>query len=224
MSRKTYSEAIRKTPLFNEIKDEELEFMLDCLSCEARAVHRNEVLLLAGDKPQYIGVVLSGLIHVVKEDSDGNRTLVAAIPAHETFGETLCYAGVDESPITVFAADESRVLLLRYDRIVHLCQQVCGHHQKLIENMLRLVAGKNLYLQERIEIISIKSVRAKVMRYLESLATKQGRAVVIPFSQTKLAEYLCVERSALAHELSRMKKDGLIDYRRNAFTLLRNPE
>jgi len=224
MVTKNFIDMIKKTPLFNDINDAELESMLDCLSCETKIVHKNETLLLAGDKPLHIGVVLSGLIHIVKEDYDGNQMLVAAVPPNETFGEAVCYAGVDESPVTVFAADESRVLLLRYDRIVHICRNVCEYHQKLIENMLRLVAGRNLYLQDRIEIISIKSIRAKVLRYLESLASKQGREIVIPFNQTRLAEYLCVERSALAHELARMKRDGLIDYRRNSFILNRNPE
>ncbi|MCL2493590.1 MAG: Crp/Fnr family transcriptional regulator [Clostridiales bacterium] len=216
---KKYFEKLRQAPLFNGISAEDLESLLDCVSWELKTVRKNEVLLLAGEKPSSIGVVLSGLLHIVKEDYNGNQTLVASVLPRDTFGEAVCYADVDESPVTIFAAEESTVMLLKYDYLVHVCPHVCKYHQQLIENMLHMVAMKNLYLQDRMEIISIKSIRAKVLYYLKSLASKQGRDVVLPFNQTKLAEYLCVDRSALAHELGRMKKDGLIDYRKNVFTL-----
>ena len=215
----TVIHTVAHVPLFKDIGGAELEAMLDCLGVEVRTVRKNSVLLLAGEMPVHVGVVLSGLVHIVKEDVDGNYTLVASASPGEIFGEALCCAGVEESPVTVLAAAESEALLLRYERIVHICQNTCGRHQKLIENMLNIVAQKNLYLQDRIEIVSIKSVRAKVLRYLESFLAKQGRHITIPFNRERLAEYLCVERSALSHELSRMKREGLIDYRKNTFVL-----
>ena len=92
-------------------------------------------------------------------------------------------------------------------------------HTKLIENMLGLIANKNLMLQSRMEIVCMKSVRAKVLQYLKSFVPEQGREITIPFNREKLAEYLCVERSALSHELAKMKRDGLIEYRKNKFIL-----
>jgi len=86
--------------------------------------------------------------------------------------------------------------------------------------MLSLVAEKNLKLQSRMEIISLKTVRAKVLRFLESAAAGRGRYANVPFNRQELADYLCVERSALSHELSRMKKDGLIEYWKNSFRLI----
>ena len=85
--------------------------------------------------------------------------------------------------------------------------------------MLGLIANKNLQLQSRMEVVSIKSIRAKVMRYLESFVPNQGRNITIPFNREKMADFLNVERSALSHELSKMKKDGLIDYNKNTFIL-----
>jgi len=221
-----YFNIIRDVSLFRGIGERELNSLLDCLNYEIKAVSKGEVILLAGDKPLYIGITLSGLLHVVKDDYDGNRTLVAPVASCDLFGEAVCYAGVEESPVTVFAAEDSTIMLLRYERVTRICRNTCGYHIKLIENMLRLVADRNLYLQNRLEIISIKSIRVKVLHYLESLAAVQGSSVpgrdiqggiAVPFNQTKLAEYLCVDRSALAHELSRMKRDNLIDYRKNIF-------
>jgi CRP-like cAMP-binding protein len=193
--------------------------MLDCLGAEIKTVAKNNIILLAGEKPLHIGIVLSGILYIVKEDSDGNRKLITAATPGEIYAEALCCADVDESPVTVIAAEDSQVMLLRFDRVLHTCPNSCVFHQKLIENMLNLLANKSLYLQSRIEIISVKSIRIKVLRYLESFTTKQGRNIIIPFNREELADYLCVERSALSHELAKMKKDRLIDYKKNKFIL-----
>jgi len=114
------------------------------------------------------------------------------------------------------------VMLLRFSRILHTCPDSCAHHTKLIANTLSLVANKNLYLQNRMEIVSLKSIRSKVLRYLESFIPQQGRSITIPLSRGEMADFLCVDRSALSHELMKMKKDGLIDYRQNRFEFYRS--
>ena len=193
--------------------------MLACLKAEIKDVSRNNMILLAGDKPQYVGVVLAGQIHIVWDDYSGNRLLMSAMAPGEIFAEALCCASVQESPVTVTAGVDSTVMLLGFSRILHTCHNSCPHHTKLIENMLRVIANSNLRLQTRMEITSLKSVRAKVMHYLEAFVPKQGRNITIPFNREELANFLCVERSALSHELSKMKKDGIIDYKKNSFTL-----
>jgi len=204
--------------LFREIDD--LDVMLQCLGAETRQVKKDEIILLAGEKPRHVGIVLSGLLHIVREDYDGNRSLMASVEPGEIFAESLCCAGVAESPVTVMAVTDSTILLLRFERVLRTCQNVCAFHHRLIENMLRIVADKNLFLQARLEIMGLKSVRAKVLRYLESFAPKKGEEFIIPFNREQMAEYLCVDRSALSHELTRMKKDGLIEYNKNRFNWL----
>ncbi|MCL2342839.1 MAG: Crp/Fnr family transcriptional regulator, partial [Firmicutes bacterium] len=174
----------------------------------------------AGEKPAHIGVVLAGLLHIVREDCNGSRALIAAAAPGELFAEALCCAGVAESPVTVLASESAKVLLLRFDRILHTCPSACSYHQKLVENMLNLVAVKNLQLQDRMELLAAKSIRDKVLLYLGALASGQGRTVTVPFNREELAEYLCVERSALSHALMKMKREGLIEYKKNVFTLL----
>jgi len=216
---KQYAGVIRTVSIFQGIGDTELEAMLLCLGGEIRAVPKNSVLLLAGEKPLKIGVVLSGLVHIIREDYDGNRVLLAAAAPSELFAEALCCAGAEESPVTVLASEDATVLLFRYSRLLQTCQNACSYHNKLIENLLRLVAVKNLRLQDRMELMAVRSIRNKVLRYLEALASKQGRRVTLPFNREELAEYLFVERSALSHELMKMKRDGLIEYKKNVFTL-----
>lgn len=214
-----YFELLKSVKLFGGIGTEDLDAMLKCLGSEARRFRKDEILLLAGDKPEYVGVVLSGQLYIAREGYDGSRSLIAAITPGEIFAEALCCAGVSESPVTVTAGTDSVVMLLRFSRILHTCAGSCTFHTMLIENMLRIIANKNLLLQNRMEIVGLKSVRMKVRRYLESFAPKQGRNITIPFNREELADFLCVERSALSHELAKMKRDGLIDYRKNEFVL-----
>ena len=176
---KKYLDIIKTVSLFKGVNEEELQSMLECLGAEIKTVSKNNIILLTGEKPLHIGIVLSGMLHIVKEDYDGNRTLITAAPPGEIYAEALCCANVEESPVTVIACEDTTIMLLRFDRILHTCPNSCIFHQKLIENMLNLLANKNLYLQNRMEIISIKSIRVKVLRYLESFASKQGRNITI---------------------------------------------
>ena len=213
-------DVLKSVGLFNGVEPADLASILGCLGAETKTADKDEIILLAGDKPRHIGIVLTGQLHIIREDYDGNRSLIANLTPGEIFAETLCCAGLSESPVTVIADVSSTVMLLRFTRVLHSCPSACAFHAKLIENMLGLIAGKNLLLQTRMEIVSMKSVRAKVTRYLESCRAGQGNEITIPFNREELADYLCVDRSALSHELMRMKKDGLIEYRKNRFTLL----
>jgi len=215
-----YYEVLKSAPMFDNIDATDTEQILGCLGAERKFFHKDDILLLAGDKPRYIGVVIEGELYVNKEDRDGNRHIIAAVTPGQVFAEALCCADISESPVTVTSETDSLVLLLDFSRLLRTCPNSCVFHSRLIQNMLELVAKKNLLLQERMEIISLKSIRSKVMRYLEAFVPAQGYEITIPFNREQLADHLCVERSALSHELARMKKDGLIDYHKNKFVLL----
>jgi len=218
---KAWLDIVKMASLFEGISKGELDAMLQCAQAEVKGVLKNEFALLAGDKITHIGIVLSGELHILHECFDGKRSLIAPVIPGDIYAEALCCAGTDESPISVMAKVDSVVMTLDFPRILQPCPNTCGFHGKLIENMLKNVANKNLHLQNRMEILSIKSIRSKVLRYLESFLPKQGQNIVIPFNREELANFLCVERSALSHELARMKNDGLIDYRKNHFYLIK---
>jgi len=205
--------------MFSGLDSDELERILSCLDAREKSLKRDENALCAGEKPEHIGIVLTGMLHIIREDYEGRRVLVAALSPGEVFAEALCCAGVLESPVTITADIDSAVLLLRFTHIPRTCSNACAFHGRLVRNLLEIIACKNLQLQNRMETIRLRSVRVKVLRYLESFLHRQGRNITIPFNREELADYLCVERSALSHELARMKRDGLIDYRKNNFIL-----
>jgi CRP-like cAMP-binding protein len=217
---KEYLNLLKNAGLFKGVKSDEIETMLACLGSRIKKAKKGKIILLAGDKPEFVGIVLSGLLHIIREDYSGNRLLVTSLIRGEIFSEALCCAGISKSPVTVVAATDSVIMMLKFPRILNICPKPCPFHKKLLVNLLELMAKKNIFLQNKIGIISKKSVRARVMQYLESIMPKQGTEFKIPFNREEMADFLNVERSALSHELSRMKKDCLIEYKKNNFKLL----
>ena len=207
------------TKLFENIEPADLENVLSCVGAETVDVRKDAFLLLAGDKPQHVGVILTGQLHILRENYDGNRLLLNVITPGQIFLESLCYAGVSESPVTAMAAEDSTILLLNFPHVMRCDAKSCPFQVKLLKNMLKLVADYNLQLQSQMEIISLKRIRDRVMRYLESFVPKQGKNITVTLNRENMANFLRVERSALSHELAKMKKDGLIDYKKNFFVI-----
>lgn len=216
-----YFSLLQSLRLFSGIPPEELRLMLSCLNARLLRPKKEEYLLLAGDRVTQIGVLLEGSLHVVQEDREGVRTLMTALESGDHFAEALCCAGVEESPVSVVADKPSVVLMLDYRRILTTCPNGCDFHRKLIENMLFVVARKNLLLQSRVEILGKRSLRRKILALLEGQEKQGGGNVTLPYNREQLAEFLCVDRSALSHELSRMRAEGLLDYHKNTFRLLK---
>ena len=215
-------DTIRKleTPLFEGISPEERGAMLGCIGYHLASYARGEILHLEGEHLKHVGIVLSGSVDMVKEDFWGNRTLLVRAGPNELFGETFACGEDSLSVVTFLASEDARVLFLSFVRVMHSCTMACRFHHQLIENMVRIIAGKNRDLMRKVEVVSKRSIREKLLSYLSIQAQLRGsRYFEIPMGRVELAEYLCVDRSALTRELVKMKEDGLIDYDRNWFKI-----
>lgn len=214
-------ELLLRSPLFYDLTKEELHNMLACLNARTADFPQHSMVFLAGDPARWVGLVLEGTVQVVREDLFGNRTILAGLGRGQLFGETFACAGVKHLPVSVVAASKCKVLLLDYRRIITTCPTGCVFHSRLIENMLQVLAGKNLALNKKIEVLCARTTREKLMTYLMAQAEEAGGAhFTIPFSRQELADYLSVDRSALSRQLSDMQKAGLIRYEKNRFELL----
>ena len=212
-------ETLKDNPLFQGIAFGDYERMLDCLSAETARFKKEEVILLSGDNINNVGLILSGRVRIVKEDIDGNNSILAELAVSEIFGEVFACAGISRSPVTIEAVEDSRILFIDYKRIITSCTTACPFHAKLIENMLKLVAMKTLMLNQKIEILSKRTTREKLMCYFDS---QRGAAkkFAIPFNREELAHYLCVDRSGMSNELCKMRDAGMIRFRKNEFEIL----
>ena len=137
-------EILSQCPLFSSIGREDLESMLQCLGARKVFYEKNQHVFLEGDPARWVGVVLSGGVQIIREDLDGNRSILASAGPGELFGEVFACAGLDQLPVTVTAIADSHILRLSCRRIIETCSQSCAFHSLLIQNLLRIVARKNL--------------------------------------------------------------------------------
>ncbi len=217
---KNFSELLNKMPLFQGIGSKELESLVSCLSGRERKYDKNEVIFRAGDTPKYLGVVLEGSVRVFREDLLGNRTILGEFGQGDLFGETFALARAEALPVTVTATQPSQVLLIEGWRITGTCPHCCGFHTRLIENMMAILARKNLMMSETMEVLSKRSTRDKLLNYLSGQSQRTGSLTfTIPFNRQELADYLCVDRSAMSSELGKLQKEGILSCDRSSFTL-----
>ena len=218
---KQYINLLKNTYMFNGINESEIESMLKCLNARTMLYKKNEYILRNGETVNSIGMVLEGLALVEKEDIWGNRTIISEISPGSLYAES--YACLSKLPaeISVIASDNTTVMLFDIRRILTTCSSSCGFHTKLIQNLLYTIAQKNVLLTKKMEYISKKTIKEKLLAYLSSEAMKAGSPTFnIPFNRQELADFLSVDRSALSSEISRLQKKGIISCRKNAFTIL----
>lgn len=194
--------------------------LLDCLSAVERHYEKNSFIFMENDAVTSIGVVLSGKVHIVQEDFWGNRTILAETGPGGLFGEAFSCAETEKLPVSVLAASDADILLIDYRRIITTCSSACIFHTGLIKNMLWILAGKNIMLTQKIEILTKRTTRQKLLSYLSAQAIQAGsHSFEIPFNRQELAEYLSVDRSAMSNELGKMRDEGILSFARNRFEL-----
>lgn len=215
-----YLPLISRSPLFRGIETAEVEAMLHCLEARQRSLPKGSTLFRVGDVTTTMGIVLEGSVRLEREDYWGNRSILATFGPGQPFGEV--YACEADLPfdINVVAAEDTLVLLLDMRRITTLCTSSCAFHTRLVRNLLGIIARRTHALTRKIEHTSKRTTRAKLLSYLSDQAKSAGTSrFSIPFDRQELADYLAVDRSAMCAELSRMQKEGIIDYRKNQFEL-----
>ena len=208
------------TRLFQGIREHEIEAMLTCLSAEERTYRKDAYIYRAGDVKGRLGVVMEGAVNIIKDDVWGNRKIIENIGGGQIFGETYACLKGEPLMVDVQASERSRILFMDVNRILTTCSSSCDFHNRLIRSLMYVLAGKNLMLTKKMDIITPKSLRERVMVYLSQESVKQGsRTITVPFNRQQMADYLSVDRSALSAELSRMQRDGVISYEKNRFTI-----
>jgi len=219
---KNIFEIINKNLLWNGIARGDSEKLLKCVGARTAAYEKGEIIMMSGEPVSGIGLVLSGRVKIIKEDANGDVMLLTELAAPEIFGEAFACAGVKFSPVTVCASEDCEVLFMNYKKMTASCASACGFHSRLIENMLEVVAKKNLTLNQKIEILSKRNIREKLLAFF--FAHGDGRRKFkIPYNREELAHYLCVDRSALSRELCKMRDEGIISFRKNEFELPPRP-
>lgn len=217
---KKYFEILKDCTLFEQIEEENLMAMLECLGAKVVCYRKNETIIAEGALAKYVGIVLRGVVQLVRVDYYGNRSIVTNVEPAQLFGESFACAGVESMPVNVVAAADTEVMLIDCRRITNSCCNACSFHSQIIFNLMKVVAVKNLVFHQKIEITSKRSTREKLMTYLLVQAKKYGsNSFFIPYDRQELADFLEVDRSGLSAEISKMRKEGIIENKRKWFEL-----
>ena len=213
-------ENLKDLPLFEGMSLEEMGEVLSKVNVVVKRFFKYDSIVLAGDYVDHVRILINGNVQMVKEDILGDKTILSNISAGALFAETFFGRSYDHSVVSFFAMENCEILMLPFKKFFDNLDGSLAN-KKLITNFVSIMADNNIRLIEKTEILCKKSLRAKILAYLE-YETKylEEKKVTIPFNRTDLANYLDADRSALTRELTRMRKEGLIDFERNTFELL----
>ena len=216
-----YFDILSQCSLFFGISRQEMGLMLNCLGGKITCIAKGKPVFLEGNPARFVGVVLSGTVQIVRDDYYGNRSVLTVVSPGGLFGEAFACAGVETLPVSAIALQNCAVLLLDCKRVLTGCSNACPFHSRLVRNLLKGIAQKNLMLTSKIRCMSQKTTQEKLMEFLLEQAKQHGSAeFVIPYDRQALADYLGVERSAMSAEISKLKKAGRIDCSGSRFRVL----
>ena len=218
---KEYIEILKRTQLFRGVSDEEIIAMLNCLQAKLRTFTKGEYVLREGEHMDKLTVLVDGKLLVQRDDFWGNRSIVSVVRVGEMFGEA--YVAPESGAILndVVAEEDSTVIFFDVKRILTVCSTACRFHSLVVQNLFFAISEKNRKLVQKIGHMSKRSTREKLLSYLSEEAKRHNnRHFTIPFNRQQLADFLCVDRSAMSNELCKMRDEGLVEFYRNEFTLL----
>lgn len=215
-------ENIELINLFHDIKKEDLKIMFSCLGAYTKTYKKNEIIYLENHDIRFIGIILSGRVNMIKEDSNGNNSILVYLKIGDLFGETFACSNLTISKVSFVSANKCKILFIPFHKVLYTCKMTCTFHHRLIENMIEYISTKNVMLMNKIEIISKKTIREKIISYLQLQRENFGcDDFEIELGRVELAEYLCTDRSALTRELNNMKAEKIIEFEKNRFKLLK---
>jgi len=213
---KKYLDVLKKVNLFKGIDESDLLSLLACLSSKLEHYKKNEIVFMSGEAINSFGIVLSGEVQIVQEDYYGNRSILARIGVGNLFAESFACAQIEALPVSVITTTESDLLFIDCRKLAKPCATACAFHSRLIQNMLHITAMKNISLTQKIELFQSVPL-GKSFWPIFPVRHKRQAAIVfsIPFNRQELADYLSVDRSAMSAELSKLRKEGILNYNKN---------
>lgn len=215
---------LKGTSLFSGVEAGDIESMLSCLNATVRSCGRGEYVFRQGELVRGLTVLAAGGLHIQKEDYWGNLSILSDIRPGEIFGEAYIMPGSGALMNDVVAAEDSVILSFDIDRVLSLCPSACPFHALLIKNLFYTISEKNRGLVRKLGYMSKRTTREKLLSYLSDEAKRQGGSfLTIPFNRQQLADFLSVDRSAMSKELGKMRDEGILDFHKNKFTLIKSP-
>ena len=204
--------------IFEGIENTDVLKMLKCFEARKMLFKKDRTIISNIINVKTVGIILSGTANIIRYDYNGNRSIIEKLEKNSVFGEVFSRVGSD---ISVIATSDCEVLFIDYEHIIKRCKKGCSYHSTLTDNVLKLLSQKIVDLNERLEILSKRTIRDKLLSYFEFLASESPRrSFYLPFTYTDLADYLSVDRSAMMREIKNLKEEGFIKTNGKHITLI----
>ena len=216
-----YISVLEKTRMFENISRDEIRSMLSCLQAKIKSYKKGELVFAAGDRIDRITMLMEGSLHIRRDDYWGNRVIINIVKPGDMFGESYL-SRQDEAILNdVVAVEDSVVMFFDVKKVLTTCSAACHFHSMVVQNLFFAISDKNRDLVRKIGHMSKRTTRDKLISYLSEEAGRQGSSqIIIPLNRQQLADFLCVDRSAMSNELSKMRDEGMLEFEKNRFTLL----
>ena len=211
---------LRNSPFFQGMSEAEILAVLHCVSASVLRKKKDEYIFRVGDSTESMGLVLKGSVLVLQEDLWGHRNIIHRIGPGEYFAEPFAATAGSVLNVSVVADEDTECMLLNMERFLKTCPHACAHHNRMVRNLVSVMARRVLDLNEKLTHMAKRSTREKLLSYLSAESMRQGKlSFTIPYDRQQLADYLSVERAAMSVELSKLQKEGLLKTNRNHFEL-----
>ncbi len=204
--------------LFNKINVKEQTKLLKLLETNVFNF-KKDTIILSTIKENIIGVILQGYAQIIRTDYNGNRTIIEELEENDIFGSSI--SSLSSNECQIITKEDTKVLIIDYDRIIELENNSFPYYNQFIKNLLEITTNIIDEKNERIQILTKKTIRDKLLEYFNIYSKKHGTKIIyLPFSFTDLADYLAVDRSAMSRELKYLKEEGFINTKGRIITLL----
>lgn len=214
---KKYIQVLDNCQLFKNISSDEIISICQEINCCFKEYHKHDLIFDEGDPCKDLSIILSGKLELHTFFISGDVSNLITLNPGQIFGEAILFSDKDEYPISVSALQDTLVLQLSKKDMLKIMDQ----HQQFLENYLKLLSSKLLFLNDKFKLLSLSTIRGKIAHVLIKLSKEQkSMKVKLPFSKEKMALHICTRRPSLSRELSKMKKEGLIDYDKSLVTII----
>lgn len=207
------------THLFDGINTRNREKLLKLLETHPLHFTKNTSLFSMVQGESSIGFVMHGYLQIIKIDNNGTRTIIEEVLDEDTFHTRLL--SFNQNDYDIIAKEDTELILIDYESIFQMEENNKEYYLQFIKNLLQITIAKTEEKNERIEILTQKTIRNRLLKYFSITSSKHGsKFIYLPFNFTDLADYLAVDRCAMSRELKNLKEEGFIEIKGKRITLL----
>lgn len=204
-------------PFYNISNEYKLKLLKE-LEAQTYEFDKNEEILKKIKNRNFIGIILDGIIQIIKTDYNGNRTIIEELVENDIFGSKI--SSLSNNEYTITTKDKTKIIIIDYEQLIKI-NNANNYYNQFIKNLLEIIINSINDKNDRIEILTKKTIRNKLLEYFKIVSTKnKSKNIYLPFTFTDLADYLAIDRSAMTRELKYLKEEGFIEIKNKRITLL----